>query len=81
MSQALTLQIPEAVYKPLLEIAKRRGQSPEEFSLQCLMASIHQFADDPLESFIGSIQSDIPDWSENHDRYLGDNLLLAEDSK
>lgn len=78
MSQALTLQIPEDLYQPLVEISKRRGQSPEEFTLQWLKISIQHFADDPLEVLIGSVQSDIPDWTENHDRHLGENLLETE---
>ncbi|MBC6418022.1 MAG: hypothetical protein GDA44_04125 [Prochloron sp. SP5CPC1] len=75
MSQVLTLQIPEEVYQPLVEIAQQRGQSPEEFAIQELIFSIQHFADDPLKPFIGSIQSNIPDWTENHDRYLGEKLL------
>lgn len=79
MNQVLTLQIPEDLYQPLVEIAQRRGQSPEEFTLQWLKASIQHFTDDPLEALIGSVQSNIPDWTEHHDRYLGENLLETEE--
>ena len=75
MSQILTLQIPEEVYQPLLEIAKRNGKTPEEFTTQWLASSIQHFADDPVESFIGSVNSEIADWTENSDRYLAQNLL------
>lgn len=78
MSQVLTLQIPEEIYQPLVEIAQRRGQSPEEFTIQWLMVSVQHFADDPLEPLIGSVQSQIPDWTEQHDRYLGENGLAAK---
>ena len=63
MSKILTLKIPEKVYQPLLEIAQQRGQSPEEFAIQ-------HFADDPVEPFIGSVKSNISNWTEKHDRYL-----------
>lgn len=75
MSQTLTLQIPDTLYQPLLEIAQRQGVSPEELTIQWLTASIEHFVNDPLESFIGSVQSHIPDWTERHDQYLGENLL------
>lgn len=78
MSQVLTLQIPEDLYQFLVEIAQRRGQSPEEFTLQWLTVSIQHFTDDPVEALIGSVQSNIPNWTENHDRYLGEHLLETE---
>jgi len=40
-----------------------------------LEQSIKNFADDPLADFIGTFRSDITDWGENHDRYLGQELL------
>ena len=78
MTQVLNLEIPQEIYPTLVEIARGRGQSPEEFALQWLMVSIQHFKDDPLEPFIGSVQSNIPDWTENSDRYLGENLLKTE---
>jgi hypothetical protein len=30
--------------------------------------------EDPLEKFIGSISSNIPDWADQHDKYLGQAL-------
>ena len=33
------------------------------------------FGDDPFEKFIGSINSDIPDWADNHDKYIGEQLM------
>ena len=78
MTQVLNLEIPEEIYPTLLEIARSRGQSPEEFALQWLMVSIQHFQEDPLEPLIGSIQSKIPDWTENSDRYLGENLYFQK---
>ncbi len=75
MSKILTLKVPEEVYQPLVEIAQQRGQSPEEFAIQGLIFSIQHFADDPVEPFIGSVNSNIPNWTEKHDRYLGEKLL------
>ncbi len=30
--------------------------------------------DDPGEEFIGAFNSELPDWTENHDVYLGKSL-------
>jgi hypothetical protein len=30
---------------------------------------------DPLEPFIGKLRSDVPDWADQHDRYIGQQLL------
>lgn len=80
MNQVLMLQIPEELYQPLVEIAQRRGQSPEEFTIQWLAASIQQFVDDPLEQFIGAVNSGIPDWSEHHDQYLGQTIINSNEA-
>ncbi|MGK7927948.1 MAG: hypothetical protein AB4290_22370 [Spirulina sp.] len=75
MSQVLTLQIPEEIYQPLLEIAQRNGKTPEEFTIQWLASSLQDFANDPVESFIGSVNSEMGDWTNQCDRYLSQNLL------
>lgn len=80
MTQTLTLQIPEEIYQPLRAIAQRRGQSAEEFTLEWLATSIQHFTDDPLEPLLGSVQSNIADWTEKADDYLGKNLLNSEGS-
>lgn len=28
-------------------------------------------ADDPVEKFIGAFSSNIPDWADQHDKYIG----------
>jgi hypothetical protein len=75
MSHPLTLQIPEELYQPLIEAAAQMGQTPEEVALQWLSEAAQQIADDPIEQFIGTIPSQIPDWTTQHDVYLGQNLL------
>jgi len=31
--------------------------------------------DDPFEKFIGAFNSGVPDWADNHDKYLDENLM------
>jgi hypothetical protein len=71
MSHPLTLQIPEELYQPLIDAAAQMGQTPEEVALQWLSEAAQQIADDPIEQFIGTISSQIPDWTTQHDLYLG----------
>lgn len=30
---------------------------------------------DPVEPFIGAFRSDVPDWADQHDKYLGQSLM------
>ncbi|OCQ93337.1 hypothetical protein BCD67_03595 [Oscillatoriales cyanobacterium USR001] len=71
----ITLQLPANIYEPLQKAAARVGRSPEELITQWLEQNLQTFADDPLEEFIGAFRSNIPDWGENHDRYLGQELM------
>jgi hypothetical protein len=64
MTQTLTIQIPENLFIPLQTLAQQAGKTPEEFILLWLTAAIQQFEDDPVEAFIGSVDSGIPDWTK-----------------
>jgi hypothetical protein len=75
MSHSLTLQIPEELYQPLIDAAERMGQTPEEVALKWLSEVAQQITDDPIEQFIGAIPSQVPDWTTQHDLYLGQNQL------
>lgn len=71
----ITLELPQSIYDSVQAAALRAGQSPQELITELLGQNIQSFADDPLDEFIGAFRSDIPDWGENHDRYLGEELL------
>ncbi|MFQ5858543.1 MAG: hypothetical protein ACE5LU_23335 [Anaerolineae bacterium] len=76
MEHRLVLEVPEDVYEPITKTAKQRGSSPEELVVEWLVIAIHQAVDDPVENFIGALSSNIPDWADQHDKYLG--LALME---
>lgn len=75
MNHVLQLELPEDIYKPLLKNARQRGRSPEEIVIQCLKSILLKLEDDPIEKFIGAFHSDIPDWADQHDKYLGHTLM------
>lgn len=75
MSQTLVLEIPDDVYKVLTDIASQEGKSPEEMSAQWVATTVERIQNDPVERFIGAFSSNIPDWADRHDGYLGEALL------
>ena len=75
MGHKLTLDVPGEVYEPLVNTARETGQKPEELAAQWLAAAVQAFSNDPLEKFIGAIQSDVPDWADQHDKYIGQALM------
>jgi hypothetical protein len=81
MSQPLTIQVPEDLYIPLQALAQQSGKTPEEFTLQWLKETIQKFENDPLEAFIGSVESGISDWTEQSDQYLGEALIESEEHR
>ena len=75
MGYTLTLEVPDEVYKPLVKTAEQTGQNPEELAIQWLAVVVQTFSNDHLENFIGAFKSDIPDWADRHDKYLGQSLM------
>lgn len=75
MDHTLILEIPENLYKPLEKTAQHAGLTLEELAIELLRAAITNAEDDPLEDFIGAFNSTIPDWADQHDHYIGQNLL------
>ncbi|MEL4895385.1 hypothetical protein [Crocosphaera sp. Alani8] len=74
MTHSVTLNIPDHLYDPLLEKANQTGKKPEELMIEYLQTMIKNTEDDPVEEFIGAIDSDISDWTKNHELYLGKSL-------
>ncbi len=74
MTHSVTLNIPDHLYSPLLEKANQTGKKPEELMIEYLQTMINNTEDDPVEEFIGAFNSELPDWTENHDVYLGKSV-------
>lgn len=75
MPHTLLLELPEDIYEALVRTATQTGQPVEEWAIERLTAESQRLADDPFEKFIGAISSDIPDWADNHDYYIGRSLM------
>lgn len=74
MPHTLLLELPEDIYEALVRTAEQTGLPVEEWAIERLTAESQRLADDPFEKFIGAISSDVPDWADNHDYYIGRSL-------
>ena len=79
MSHELVLNVPDEVYNPLADTAKKTGATPEGLAVEWLTAVSRHAARDPVEKFIGAIHGGIPDWARQHDKYLGEALTTTND--
>jgi len=75
MTQVLTLELPGQVYETLMKVAKRQGQRPEAVAVEWLVTATESQQDDPFEQFIGAFSSNVPDWADRHDEYIGQALM------
>ncbi len=80
MSHQLILDVPNEVYDPLARTAKQTGATPEQLAVDWLAAISRHAARDPVEKWIGAIPSNVPDWSDQHDKYLGEGLKELHDN-
>jgi hypothetical protein len=79
MTKALTLTLPDSLYDPLLRMADRAGQSPEQIVSEWTEKILRQLTnEDPLLQLAGIFESDLTDISRNHDSYIGQNLSNNE---
>lgn len=84
MAKTFTITLPDNLEQAITDWAERLNQSPEAILLQALTkqfintAQVHHIAaieTDPLIKLIGSLDIDLPDLAENHDRYIAQDLL------
>lgn len=74
MGHTMTLNVPERVYKSLVQKAKASGQKPESLAIELLTTATQPGVDDPVEAFIGAFNSQGSDWADQHDAHLAKNL-------
>ena len=70
MSQILELKLPDSIHKALKGRAQSSGMSEEALAIELLKSTLEKMEADPLERFIGAIDSGGSDWVSNHDSYV-----------
>ena len=75
MEHTLSLSVSEEIYKSLSKIAEEMGEPPEELAARWVALCAKSLTSDPLDRLIGSLNSGMPGWSDNHDWYIGQAIL------
>ena len=75
MAHTLVLDVPENVFDALVKTAHETGRSPEELAAEWLANAAQSVEDDPFEKWIGAHSSDIRGWADEHDKYIGAQVL------
>jgi hypothetical protein len=78
MSNTVALEVPQELYEALQAQAKKKGQEPDILAIEWLTEAIQQASaieDDPLIQLFGTLESDITDIAEQHDVYIGRELV------
>jgi hypothetical protein len=81
MERTLTIEVPESIYDSLVRVAEQKGRTPEELAVEWLGHATRMAIEDPVENFIGAFASNIPDWADQHDKYIGQTLIEKEKVK
>ena len=77
MSETVPLLVPEEIYEALRKQASKKGQQPDTLAIEWLTEAIQQASSaetDPLVQLFGTLESDVSDIAEQHDKYLGKSL-------
>lgn len=75
MTHPITLDMPDELYQPLVELAKEKGQTVEKVAKACLADSLATAPGARLRKWRGATASNLPDASVRHDDYLGQAIL------
>jgi hypothetical protein len=75
MGRTLLLEVPDEIYGPLVQTAQTTGHAPEDLALEWLQLALRNVEHDPLEEFIGALAGPPSDWADQHDDYLGHELI------
>ena len=75
MVHTLILEVPEELYEPLVKTAVQSKQKPEELVIHWLKTAFRHSEEDPVEKFIGAFTSNVSDWADQHDKYIGQALM------
>lgn len=74
MSQTIQVEISDEAYRCLARLAEREGKTPAELSAEIVNLNVAHLLNDPLDEFIGKINTGMPGWTDRHDELLGEQL-------
>ena len=75
MPKTLTIELPDEIYEGLQKLAEKWQTTPERIASDWVVYEAEQVLDDPLEKWIGAIDTGVIGWGERHDELLGEALM------
>ncbi len=75
MEHKLSLSVSEEIYDSISKIAEEMGEPPEELAARWVTLAAKSLTSDPLDRLIGTLNTGMPGWSDNHDWYIGQAIL------
>ncbi len=75
MGHMISVVLEEPAFGVLKQCAHKLGKDPAEVSAEWIRAALNRVVQDPMFELAGAFESDLPDWVERHDEYLGQGLL------
>jgi hypothetical protein len=71
MGRTIILDLPKEIYEPLAKTAQEERQTPEELAVEWLAKGAQLAIEDPVEKLIGSLNSNLSGWADEHDKHIG----------
>ena len=78
MGHTIVLEVPENLYEAIRSEAVKHGQTPDKLAAQWLDEAVRRVQSaeqDPLIRLFGTIQADVANVAEQHDRYISQSLF------
>jgi predicted transcriptional regulator len=74
MPKTLTIELPDEIYEGLQKLAEKWKTTPERIAADWVVFQADQVLNDPLEKWIGAIDTGAHWWAERHDELFGESL-------
>jgi predicted transcriptional regulator len=75
MPKTLTIELPDEIYEGLQKLAEKWQTTPERIASDWVVYEAERVLNDPLEKWIGAIDTGVIGWGERHDELLGEALM------
>ena len=75
MPKTLMIELPDEIYEGLQKLAEKWQTTPERIASDWVVYEAERVLNDPLEKWIGAIDTGVIGWGERHDELLGEALM------
>jgi len=75
MDHTLSLSLSEEICQSINKIAEELGEPPETLVARWVALAAKSLTSDPLDRLIGTLNTGIPGWSDNHGQHIGQAIV------